>query len=109
MVWLEIEVAGSARVQVELELSRVQSALSISKGGRLKAESELGSVQQALVVAKEACRRVEEDNGRLTDQRLSLLVELGTTKDDFATFQERSFDERLALEAEFDASSDVIF
>ena len=45
MVRLEIEATGSARAQVELELSRVQSALSISEGDRLKAESELGSVQ----------------------------------------------------------------
>ena len=84
MVRLEIEAAGSTRAQVELELSRAQSALTILEGGRLKAESELGSVQQPLVASKEACRRVEEENGRLTDERLSLLVELGTTKDDFA-------------------------
>ena len=106
---LEIEVAGSALAQVEQELSRVQSALTISEGGRLKAEFELGSVQQALVATKEACQRVEKENGCLTDERLSLLVELGTTKDDFAAFQKRSFAERSALEAEFDASSDVIF
>ena len=109
MVRLEIEAAGSARAQVELELSRVQSALSISKGGRLKAESELGSIKQALVATKEACRRVEEENGHLTDERMSLLVELGTAKNDFADFRERSFVERLAIEAAFDASNDVIF
>ena len=84
MVRLDIEAAGSTRAQVELELSRAQSALTILEGGRLKAESELGSVQQPLVASKEACRRVEEENGRLMDERLSLLVELGTTKDDFA-------------------------
>ena len=61
------------------------------------------------MAAKEAYRRVEEENSRLTDERLSLLVELGTTKDDFAVFRESSFAERLALEVEFDASSDVIF
>ena len=55
MARLKIQAAGSARAQVELELSRVQSALTTSKGGQLKAESELGSVQQALVAAKEAC------------------------------------------------------
>ena len=66
MAWLEIEAAGSAREQVELELSRVQSALTTSEGGRLKAESELGFIH--LVVVKEACRRVEEENGRLTDE-----------------------------------------
>ena len=109
MAWLEIEATGSARVQVELELSRVQSALTTSEGGQLKSESELGFVQQALVAAKEAYRRVEEENGRLTDERLSLLVELGAIKDDFAAFRKKSLAERSALEAEFDASSDVIF
>ena len=109
MVRLEIKAVGSVRAQVKLELSRVQSALTISEGGRLKAESELGSIQQALVATKEACWRVEEENGRLTDERQSLLMELGTTKDDFAAFRERSFAEKSALEAEFYASSDVIF
>ena len=61
------------------------------------------------MATKEAYRRVEEENGRVTDEPLSLLVELGTTKDDFAAFRERSFAERSALEVEFDASSDVIF
>ena len=61
------------------------------------------------MATKEACRRVEEENSRLTDERLSLLLELGTAKDDFAVFQERSFSERSAMETEFDASSDVIF
>ena len=61
------------------------------------------------MAAKEAYRRVEEENSRLTDERLSLLVELGATKDDFTAFQEKSFAQRLALEAEFDASNDVIF
>ena len=44
MARLKIEVAGSARVQVEQEFSRVQSTLTTSEGGRLKAKSELGSV-----------------------------------------------------------------
>ena len=109
MVLLEIEGARSAQAQVKLELSLVQSVLPISEGGRLKAKSELGSIQQALVATKEACRRVEEENGRLTDERVSLLMDLGTTKDDFVAFRERSFVERSALEAEFDVSSDVIF
>ena len=61
-----------------------------------------------MVAAKEAYRRVEEENGRLTDERLFLLVELGATKDDFTTFQEKSFAKRSALEADFDASNDVI-
>ena len=59
------------------------------------------------MATKEACRRVE--NSRLTNEQLSLLVELGATKDDIATFREKSFAERSALEAEFNVSNDVIF
>ena len=88
---------------------RVQSAPTISEGCQLKAESELGFIQQALVVAKEACRRVEEESGRLTEERLFVLMELGPIKDDFAAFREKSYAERSVLEAEFDASNDVIF
>ena len=108
MAQLETEVAGSARAQVELELSRVQCALTTADGGRLKAESKLDSTRQALAAAKEACRRAEEENIRLTDERPSLLMELGAIKEDFATFQAKSSAKKSALEAEFDASSDVI-
>ena len=75
----------------------------------MKSESELGFVQQALVAAKEACRRVEEENGRLGNERLSLHVELGATKDEFTAFREKSFAERSNMEAEFDVRKDVIF
>ena len=73
MARLEIEAAGNARAQVESELSRVPCALTTSEGGQLKAESELEFVRQALAVAKEACRKAKEENGNLTDERLSLV------------------------------------
>ena len=109
MARLETEAAGNARAQVELELSRVQCALTTTDGGRLKAEYELDLARQALVAANEAYRRAEEENSHLTDKRMSLLMELGAIKEDFATFRAKSSAEKLALEAEFDASSDVIF
>ena len=62
-----------------------------------------------MVVAEEALRKAEEENGRLTDERLSLLMELGATKDEFAAFQEKASAEKTTMEAEFDESSDVIF
>ena len=43
------------------------------------------------------------------DERLSLVMELGATKEDFAAFREKSSAEKSALEAEFNASGDVIF
>ena len=109
MARLETEAVGNARAQVELELTRVQRALTTSKGDRLKAESELDSVRQASAAAKEAFRKAEEENGHLTDERLSLLMELGATKENFVAFLEKSSTEKSALEAEFDASGDVIF
>ena len=52
---------------------------------------------------------MEEENGHLTDERLSLLMELGAIKEDFAAFREKSSAEKSALKGEFDANSDVIF
>ena len=61
-----------------------------------------------MAAAKEAYRKAEGENGRVTDERLSLLIELGATKEDFTAFQEKSYSEKSALEAEFDASIDVV-
>ena len=58
---------------------------------------------------KEACRRAKEENSRLMNERLSLLMEIGAIKEDFAAFRAKSSTEKSALEAEFDVSSDVIF
>ena len=58
---------------------------------------------------EEARRKAEEENGCLTDERFSFLMELGATKDDFAAFLEKTSAEKTTMEAEFDASSDVIF
>ena len=58
---------------------------------------------------EEARWKAEEENGRLTDERLSLLMELGATKDDFTALREKTLEEKTTMEVEFDASSDVIF
>ena len=94
---------------MEVELSHIRRALAAAEDAWLKAESKRDTVQQALVVAEEARRKAEEKNGRLTDERLSLLMELGATKDEFVTFQEKTFIEKTTMESEFDANSDVIF
>ena len=86
MAWLETDAAGSAQAQMESELARVQRALTASEGVRMKAESELDSIQQALAAAREACRKAEEETCRLTDERLSLIMELGAGKEEFTAF-----------------------
>ena len=72
-------------------------------------ESERGVAQEALAVAGEACRMEEEDNSHLADERLALVMELGTIKDDFTAFREKAVANRETMEAEFDASGDTLF
>ena len=90
MARLDIEAMRGARAQVATELARVRHVSAATKDARLKADSERDAAQQTLVVAEEARRKVEEENGHLTDEQLSLLMELGATKDDFTAFREKT-------------------
>ena len=76
---------------------------------RLKAEFEREAAHKALSLAGKACSKAEEENSRLTDERLSLILELGTIKDYFAAFWENVVADREEMEAEFDASGDTLF
>ena len=58
---------------------------------------------------EEACKKAEEENNRLADERLALVMELGTLKDDFAAFREKVIADRKMMEAKFDASGDTLF
>ena len=109
MAKLEIEGAANTRAQVESELTRVQSALAYAEGARVKAESESEAAHKALSLAREACTKAEEENNSLTDEQLSLILELGTLKDDFSALREKVVADREAMEAEFDASGDTLF
>ena len=84
---------------MESELTQVQCALAVAESARLRAEA----------VAGETCRKAKEENSRLTDERLALVMELGTIKDDFASFWEKAVADRETMEAKFDASSDTLF
>ena len=75
----------------------------------MKADSELDSIQQALAIAREACQKAEEETCHLTDERLSLTMELEAGKEELAAFQEKVAMERKAMEEDFYASSDVVF
>ena len=109
MAKLEIEGAVNTRAQVEYELIRIQRVVAVAEGARMKAESEPEAAQKALSMAREACTKAEEENSHLTDERLSLILELGTLKNDFSALQEKAVADREAMEAEFDASNDTLF
>ena len=94
---------------MESELTRVQRALAVAESARLKAEFEREVAQKALSLAGESCTKVEEENSCLTDERLSLILELGTIKDDFTALWEKAVANREVMEAEFDVSGDTLF
>ena len=109
MAKLQIEGAINTRAQGESELAWVQRALAVAKNAHLKAEPERGVAQEALAVAGEVCKKAEEENSRLADERLALVMELGTIKDGFAAFHEKVVTDRETMEAEFDVSGDTLF
>ena len=62
-----------------------------------------------MAASGEAWGKVEEETSRLTDERVSLLIELGASKDELSAFQVKVSKERKASEEAFDAFFDVIF
>ena len=62
-----------------------------------------------MTLAGEAFRKAEEESGRLANEILSLVMELGVVKDEFAAFQEKADADREIREAEFDSSGDTLF
>ena len=62
-----------------------------------------------LAVAREACKKAEEENNHLADERLALVMDLGTIKDDFAAFRDKVVADRETMEAKLVASGDMLF
>ena len=56
-----------------------------------------------------ACKKAEEENGYLADEKLALVIELGALKDEYAVFWEKTAVDRESMEAEFDSSGDNLF
>ena len=109
MARLEINTASSAWAQMESKLAWAQRALAALEDARRKMESELDVAQQALAASREACWMAEEEAGRLTNERVSLLVELRASKDELSTFRAEVAKENKALEAEYDNGFEAIF
>ena len=106
---MAVEGAINTRAQIESELAWVQRALALAENALQRAEFEHGAAREALALVGEACRKAEEENDRLADERLVLVMELGTIKDDFATFREKAVTDKETIEAEFDSNGDVLF
>ena len=64
---------------------------------RARVESELARVQNTLAVAEEARRKSDDEVSRLTDERVSPLLELRTCKDEISAIREEALRENEAL------------
>ena len=62
-----------------------------------------------MATSGEAWRKAEEEASRLTDERVSLILELGASKDEMSAFRAEASKEKKALEEAFDSGFDVIF
>ena len=109
MANLTAEGALNTRAQVESELSWVQHALGIVEEARRKAEFDLGAAQEVLAATGEACKKAEEENSQLAEEKLALIIELGAVKDEFVAFREKAAAEKEMMEAAFDSSGDTLF
>ena len=63
----------------------------------------------SLAFAEEARRKADDEVGRLTDERVSLLLELGTCKDEISAIREEALKENEALREAYEEGFDVIF
>ena len=68
-----------------------------SGNARARVEAELAKVQNALAVAEKARRKVDNEVNRLTNERVSLLLELGTCKDEISAIRVEALRENEAL------------
>ena len=64
---------------------------------RARVEYELAKVQNALATTEEAKWKVDDKVSRLTDERVSLLLKLGTCKDEISAIREEVLRENEAL------------
>ena len=87
MARMDAAAAGSVRTQVESEFTKVQNALAVSEEARWKAE----------------------EASRLAVERVSLLLELETYKDEVSVFRAKTLKEKKALEKAYEEGFDMIF
>ena len=76
-----------ARAEADRDAARHEAFMAHMDGdavgsAKVKVESELARVQNALVVSEEARRKAEDEASRLAVERVSLLLELRTSKDE---------------------------
>ena len=107
-------VESMAQVEVERDVARHDASMArmdadVAGSARVKVESELAWVQNALAVVEEGRRKAEDEASHLADERVSLLLELGTCKDEVFAIQAEALKEKKTIEEAYEEGFDVIF
>ena len=88
-------------VRHDASMARVDA--NVAGSAKAKVESELARVQNSLVVVEEARLKVDDEVSHLTNERVSLLVELRNYKNEMSTIRAE------ALREAYEEGFDVIF
>ena len=107
-------VEKMARAEAERDVARHDASMArmdadAARSAKAKVESKLGKAQNALVVAEEARWKEEDEASRLADEPVSLLLALGTCKDEVSVIRAEALKEKKALEEAYEEGFDVIF
>ena len=103
-----------ARAEVERDDACYDASMACmdadaARSARAKVESELARVQNVVAVVEEVRQKAEDEASRLVVERVSLLLELGTSKDEVSALQAQALKEKQALEEAYEEGFDVIF
>ena len=101
--------AKAKRDSARHEASMARTNADAEQSARVKVESKLVRVQNALAVLEKVRWKVEDEANRLTVERVSLILELGTSKDEMSALQAQSLKEKKALDEAYEEGLDVIF
>ena len=102
----ENEARGSvermARVEAERDVARHDALMTrmdadAVRNVRARVESELARVKNALAAVKEARRKADDEVSRMTNERVSLLLELGICKDEISAIRAEALRENESL------------
>ena len=107
-------VEKMARADVERDTARHDASMArmdadAAGNARAKVDSELDRVQNALAAVEKTRRKAEDEASRLANERVSLLLELWTCKDEVPTIRAEALKEKKALEEAYEEGFDVIF
>ena len=103
VAWLADVITGNAKAKAEGDLAKVQDALEAVKEVRVAVEEARHKTKA------EVRRKAEAEAAYLEVKRMSLLLEIGTTKDEVSSLHSQSDRDKKAMEEDYQKALEVIF